>query len=92
MYLTYFPVMLGSSVVSSFCAVFYIIYNILYAGQIFECLRETFYRQTCLGVSAVASFRENSGGKCFPTQTPDILWSFNVLWSVGTRFRHLRQS
>ena len=62
------------------------------AGQIFECLRETFYRQTCLGVPAVASFRKKGGEMSFLRKRLTMLGSFYGLRSVGQHFDHQRQS
>ena len=58
------------------------------AGHIFEGLGETFYRQTCFGISAVASFRKKYGKNMLPKEGVISFDLFDCLWSAGTRFRH----
>ena len=47
----------------SFCVMFHLIFSI--GRSDLRMLRETFYRQACVGVDAVASFTKKNGGKKF---------------------------
>ena len=52
-------------------------------------MRETFYRQVCLGVPPVTSFRKKMGKNSFPTETLANFWPF--WWPVdgGDKFSPL---
>ena len=57
----------------SFCVMFHLIFSI--GRSDLRMLRETFYRQACVGVDAVASFTKKKWGKkVFATETPDHFW------------------
>ena len=64
---------LGFTVESSFCVMFLLIFNI--GRSDLRMFGWNFYRQTWLGVPAVASFRKKGGGS-FPAATPDHFWPF----------------
>ena len=64
-------------------------------GQIFECLLETFYRYALEYLQSARSGKKRKADFFFFFCLLKILaitHLFERLWSVGTRFRHRRQS